>query len=61
MNWLNWLFARMSEPSTHAGIAGIAQAAKIFAPQYAPILDVVTGAFSGAAVVISEKGKTDEK
>lgn len=56
MNWLSWFFKRLSEPSTHAGIAAAAQVAKALAPQYSDVLDVASAAFSAAAITVSEKG-----
>jgi hypothetical protein len=45
---------RLKEPSTHAGIALIAQAFAFFYPQYATILNCLTALFGGGAVALPE-------
>jgi hypothetical protein len=46
---------RITQPSTWAGIAAILQVAKVFAPQWAPVIDGIVMAAGGAAVVLNEK------
>jgi hypothetical protein len=50
-NPLDWLKSRVSEPSTHAGLALLCQAAAAFLPQYAMIFQALTAVFGGAAVI----------
>ena len=47
---------RIKEPSSWAGLAGILQALKFFAPQYAMLIDAATAAAGGVAVVLRENG-----
>jgi hypothetical protein len=51
MDKANWFVARLSEPSTHAGLAAIMQGAKILAPQYSAVFDCFTLLFGGIAAV----------
>lgn len=46
---------RINQPSTWAGIAALLQVAKVFFPTWAPVIDGVTAAAGGAAVVLNEK------
>ena len=57
MNPLAFIFARFREGSTLAGLAAVAQAAKFFVPQYAPVLDMVTLALGGTACAIPDQPK----
>lgn len=52
---MNWLVARLSEPSSHAGIALLLQAAGSFLPAYKPVFDLLSGFFASVAVVAPEK------
>lgn len=49
-------FARFSEPSTWAGLAALAQAAKSFAPSLAPLFDTITGLSGYMAMQMRDKG-----
>jgi hypothetical protein len=48
---------RAKEPSTWAGLAAVMQAAKLFFPQYAVILDGVTALAGSVAVALPEGPK----
>ena len=52
---MNWLVSRLVEPSTHAGLAAGIQVAKLFFPEYIPVIDGFTAAFASLAVVLKEK------
>lgn len=52
---MSWLFARLAEPSTAAGIAAVSQAAKFISPTWGAVFDAVTGLFGALAVALSEK------
>lgn len=54
MNPFAFILARFREGSTLAGLAALAQAAKYFAPQYAPALDMVTLVLGGSAAVVPD-------
>lgn len=47
---------RLTQPSTWAGIAALAQLLKAFFPVYAGVIDGVTAAAGSAAVLMNEKG-----
>jgi hypothetical protein len=47
-----YVFARLKEPSTYAGFAGIALALGISAPEWAVVSQVAIAIFSGLAVVV---------
>ncbi len=53
---MNWVLARIHEPSTHAGIAGLLQALASFLPQYAIVFNTLTGLFATVAVIKSDSG-----
>lgn len=46
---------RMAEPSTHAGLAIIAQSLTTAYPQYAPLLHGASLLFAGLATVMAER------
>lgn len=46
---------RLKQPSTWAGLAALLQLAKMFAPEYAGVIDGLTAAAGSAAVVMNEK------
>jgi len=52
----NIIAARVAEPSTHAGLAMLAQVAGAFFPQYAAIAQAATVLFGTIAVALPEKG-----
>jgi hypothetical protein len=52
---MSWFFKRISEPSTHAGLAVICQVVKTMAPQYGFVFDALSMLTGGAATVMSEK------
>lgn len=54
---MDTIFARLMEPSSHAGIAALLQIAKGFFPQYAALIDGATAFFGALAVAVSEKSK----
>ena len=50
------IIARLSEPSTHAGIAALAQVAKPFLPPpYNLLCDCLSTLFAGAAIATPER------
>lgn len=49
------IFARITEPSTHAGIAVVSQVLKTFAPPWAAVFDALTMLCGALAVAIPEK------
>jgi hypothetical protein len=51
---LNFLLARLKEPSTHAGIGMLFLAASLIAPQYAVVLQSVAGLFGVGAAALPE-------
>lgn len=46
---------RFAEPSTHAGMAGMAQVLKAFAPQWGVVFDCATALLAALAVAMPEK------
>ena len=50
-----YIASRISEPSTHAGIAAISQALGFFFPQYAVIANAATVLFGAVAAMRSDK------
>lgn len=50
------LIDRFKEPSSHAGIAALAQALAVIFPQYAYIFGAITVIFGGAAITTPERG-----
>lgn len=55
-----WIIGRLLEPSSHAGVAAIAQGLKYFMPpSWAPVADAASGLFGALAVALSERGRRD--
>lgn len=54
---LQWFLARAAEPSTWAGLAGIAGSVGISQPVYAAASSVVVAIFGLIAVVLKEQHK----
>lgn len=52
---LNWFLARLKEPSTYAGIAGLAIAAGLSADKAQAIASLVAALAGLAAVVLAER------
>lgn len=48
-------FRRLTEPSSHAGLAALAQVLSVFAPQWAAVLNAATVLFGALAVAIPEQ------
>lgn len=46
---------KLKQPSTWAGLAALLQVAKVFFPAYALVIDGLTTAAGGAAVVLNEQ------
>lgn len=57
MNFVHWLLARLKEPSTYAGFAGLALALGLSDVQWAAISTAVAGLAGVAAVFLSEAPK----
>jgi hypothetical protein len=55
MKVLHWLLARLKEPSTYAGVAGLALAFGVTDAQWMAISSAVAGLAGVAAVFLSEK------
>lgn len=53
---MNYLLARMSEPSSHAGLAAVLQAFSYFFPQYNAVLTALAVLFGGVAIATPAKG-----
>lgn len=54
------IWDRCREPSSHAGLALLAQAFKQFVPaEYAPVADAAAGLFASLAVVLAERGQRE--
>lgn len=54
---MQWIFSRIKEPSTHAGIAALLLAGSSFFPQYAGIIQTVAALFGFGAIGSSEKSQ----
>lgn len=50
---------RIKEPSTWAGLAALLQALRFVLPAYAPLIDGLSAAAGGAAVVLRERGNSN--
>jgi hypothetical protein len=57
MNFVHWLLARLKEPSTYAGFAGLALAVGLSDVQWAAVSTAVAGLAGVAAVFLSEAPK----
>jgi hypothetical protein len=57
MNFVHWLLARLKEPSTYAGFAGLALAVGLSDVQWAAVSTAVAGLAGVAAVFLSETPK----
>jgi hypothetical protein len=57
-NILDWLLTRGKEPSTWAGLAGIALAAGLSDTQWTAISAALAGIFGAVGVFLAEKGKS---
>ncbi len=51
---------RLKEPSTYAGLAGVAGAIGMSEPMYGAITAAVAGICGVAAMVLKERGQTDQ-
>lgn len=52
---MNWIFSRITEPSSHAGLAAASQLLKVVAPAWGAVFDAATGLFSALAFALTEK------
>jgi len=52
---MDYIIARLKEPSTHAGIAALIAAAAAFLPQYAQYIMGVAGVFGLTAVAMPDQ------
>jgi len=57
MNFVHWLLARLKEPSTYTGFAGLALAFGLSDVQWAAVSTAVAGLAGVAAVFLSETPK----
>jgi hypothetical protein len=57
MSFVHWLLARLKEPSTYAGFAGLALAFGLSDVQWAAVSTAVAGLAGVAAVFLSEAPK----
>lgn len=55
-NMLNYIVARLKEPSTYAGLAGLALVVGITAEDWAAYSTIAIGIASGLAMLMSERG-----
>ena len=46
---------RLTEPSSHAGLAALTQAAKFILPGWAPVIDALTALLAALAVALPER------
>jgi hypothetical protein len=52
---MDWFFARLREPSTYAGMAGLAAALGISDTIYASVSAALVAVFGALAVIVSER------
>ena len=57
MSFVHWLLARLKEPSTYAGFAGLALAFGLSDVQWAAVSTAVAGLAGDAAVFLTETPK----
>lgn len=53
---MDWLKKRLSEPSSHAGLAGLLAAASWLFPQYAAAFTALQGLAGALGVLLPEAG-----
>lgn len=54
---MSWIVDRLKEPSTYAGLAGIALALGMTAESYTALSNIAVALFGAVAVILAEKGK----
>lgn len=56
MNTLQWILARAKEPSTYAGLSGLALALGLSDAEWSAIGTATAAVFAAVAVVVAERG-----
>jgi hypothetical protein len=56
MNVLTWLLERAQEPSTYAGLSGLALALGLTDAEWSAIGTAAAAVFAAVAVVVAERG-----
>ncbi len=56
MNTLQWILARAKEPSTYAGLSGLALALGLSDTEWNAIGTAAAAVFAAVAVVVAERG-----
>jgi hypothetical protein len=56
MNTLQWIIARAKEPSTYAGLSGLALALGLSDAEWSAIGTAAAAVFAAVAVVVAERG-----
>lgn len=57
MTVLTWFLARAKEPSTYAGLSGLAMALGLGDAEWAAVSTAAAAVFGAVAVVIAERGQ----
>jgi len=60
MNFLHWLLARLKEPSTYAGLSGLALAFGVSTELYTAASTALAGAAGLIAVVLADRAEKSE-
>jgi Flp pilus assembly protein protease CpaA len=60
MNFLHWLLARLKEPSTYAGLSGLALAFGVSTELYTAASTALAGAAGLIAVVLADRVEKSE-
>jgi hypothetical protein len=60
MNFLHWLLARLKEPSTYAGLSGLALAFGVSNEVYTAASTALAGAAGLIAVVLADRAEKSE-
>ena len=60
MNFVHWLLARLKEPSTYAGLSGLALAFGVSTELYAAASTAIAGIAGLAAVVLADRTEHSE-
>jgi hypothetical protein len=60
MNFLHWLLARLKEPSTYAGLSGLALAFGVSTELYTAASTALAGVAGLVAVVLADRAEKSE-